>query len=151
MPNNNLINTIRKKVLRIRGHRVIIDTDLAALYQVRVSVFDQAIRRNIERLPEDFMFQLNKEEFQLLKSQGSISGLNGKNRPSFVFTAKGVAMLSSVIKTEMAARVNMQLMRIFTEQLLLQKKQGHKIESIGSEVDLKCKAILGAIKYLIES
>ena len=96
---------IVEKIFIIRGQKVMLDRDLAEMYGVETSVLNQAVKRNISRFPQDFMFQLNSEEYALLISQFVISkreGRGGTRKPPFVFTEQGVAMLSSVLRSERA-------------------------------------------------
>lgn len=106
---------IESKILVIRGQQVMIDRDLAELYGVETKVLNQAVKRNIERFPEDFCFQLNKAEFEIWKSQfvTSNSDKMGLRRPPYVFTEQGVAMLSSVLRSKNAVEINIQIMRVF--------------------------------------
>ena len=99
----------------IRGQRVLLDRDLAVLYRVETRVLNQAVKRNLERFPEDFMFQLTKEEFEIWKSQfvTSKSILMGARKLPYAFTEQGIAMLSSVLKSQTAVDVNIRIMRAF--------------------------------------
>jgi hypothetical protein len=108
--------TIESKIHLIRGKKVMIDRDLAALYEVETRTLNQAVQRNLIRFPEDFMFQLSKEEFDNLKSQIVISNLGhgGRRYLPYAFTENGVAMLSSVLNSNTAVLVNIQIMRAFT-------------------------------------
>ena len=109
------INQIQRKIYEIRGQRVMIDRDLAEIYGVETRVLNQAVKRNIERFPDDFMFQLTEDEFQNWKSQIVISkAINmGLRKRPFVFTELGVAMLSSVLNSKTAIQINMGIMRAF--------------------------------------
>jgi len=113
MPDELVMN----KIYLIRGQKVMLDRDLAELYGVETKVLNQAVKRNSERFPTDFMFQLTKREWEFLRSQfvtlETGRGKYPKYAPS-VFTEQGVAMLSSVLKSETAIRVNIQIIRIFT-------------------------------------
>lgn len=115
MKTDNEILYIRNLIYEIRGCRVMIDRDLAALYGVETRVLNQAVKRNIERFPEDFMFQLTKQEFQDWKSQIVISNSvkMGIRRTPYAFTELGVAMLSSVLNSKTAIQINMGIMRAF--------------------------------------
>ena len=90
----------------IRGQQVIIDRDLALLYGVETRALNQAVKRNIERFPDDFMFQLDKEDVEILKSQNVTSSWGGDRRLPYAFTEQGIAMLSSVLKSQTAVEVN---------------------------------------------
>lgn len=94
----NSIVQIQKLIYEIRGHKVMLDSDLARLYEVETKVLNQAVKRNIERFPKDFMFQLTKEEFMNLKSQFVTSNWGGVRKLPYVFTEQGVAMLSEKTK-----------------------------------------------------
>ena len=124
MPNNLVaVEVIAGKILGIRGKRVMLDRDLAKLYGVEVKRLNEQVKRNIKRFPPDFMYQLTKEEVVILKSQFATSrsqfatlkqGENIKYLP-YVFTQEGVAMLSSVLNSERAIKVNIQIMRAFVK------------------------------------
>lgn len=106
---------ITDKIYLIRNQKVMIDKDLADLYNVETKVLKQAVKRNIERFPEDFMFTLSKEEFNDLRSQIVTSSWGGSRYLPMVFTEQGVAMLSSVLRSERAIAVNIKIIRIFTK------------------------------------
>ena len=138
-------NTIVDKIYIIRGQKVMLDKDLAEMYRVEVRVLNQSVKRNMIRFPEDFMFQLTEEEWQNLKSQFVTSSWGGARKLPFVFTEQGVAMLSSILNSETAILVNIQIIRVFTKmkQLLIDNKELFiKIEKlekqlIGHDEDLK--------------
>ena len=104
---------IQPMIRVIRGQQVIIDRDLALLYDVETRVLNQAVKRNIERFPDDFMFQLNKEDVEILKSQNVTSSWGGDRRLPYAFTEQGIAMLISVLKSQTAVEVNIRIMRAF--------------------------------------
>ena len=108
---------IREKIYLIRGVKVMLDRDLAALYRVETKRLKQAVRRNINRFPSDFMFELSKEEFVNLMSQRTPSNFDKRSLryAPMVFTEQGVAMLSSVLRSDRAIQVNIQIMRTFTK------------------------------------
>jgi hypothetical protein len=108
--------TVMSKIYMIRGQKVMIDKDLAELYGVETRVLKQAVRRNIERFPQDFMFEMTTKELENWRSQFVISNLEkmGLRHPPFCFTEQGVAMLSSVLNSEMAIRMHIQIIRAFT-------------------------------------
>ncbi|MDE5579362.1 MAG: ORF6N domain-containing protein [Alistipes sp.] len=109
--------TIRNKIYEIRKQRVMLDFDLAAMYQIETKTLKQAVRRNIERFPEDFMFELTQDEYNSLtislRSQFVTSNKGGIRYMPFAFTEQGVAMLSSVLRSETAIRANIAIMRAF--------------------------------------
>jgi len=106
---------IGSRIYLIRGSKVMFDHDLAALYQVSTKVFNQAVKRNMDRFPEDFMFQLASTEALNLRSQIVTSSWGGRRYAPFVFTEQGVAMLSSVLKSKRAIQVNIAIMRAFVK------------------------------------
>ena len=120
---NSLLSeeTIANKIYFIRNQKVMLDRDLATLYGIETKVLNQAVKRNMSRFPEDFMFQLTEIEFQNLKSQIVTSSWGGTRKLPYAFTEHGVLMLSSVLKSDKAIQVNIQIMRIFTKvrQMLL--------------------------------
>ena len=116
---NNLVQ-IQNLIYVIRGQRVMLDSDLARLYEVETKVLNQAVKRNIERFPDDFMFQLTKDEYEFLRSQFVTSKIKTETRGGrqyfpYVFTEQGVSMLSSVLKSKRAIQINVQIMRTFVK------------------------------------
>jgi len=110
------VEQIQQKIYLIRGHKVLLSVDLAELYGVEPRALVQAVKRNIERFPEDFMFQLSDKEFENLKSHIVISSWGGMRRASpYAFTEQGVAMLSSVLRSKQAVQVNISIMRAFVK------------------------------------
>lgn len=109
------LESIIRRIYVFRGHKVMVDSDLAEMYGVETRVFNQAVRRNLARFPEDFMFQLDDEEFGALRSQPVTSneGRGGRRFNPNVFTEQGVAMLSSVLRSERAIEINIAIMRAF--------------------------------------
>lgn len=145
---------IQSKILVIREKKVMLDRDLAILYGVETRALNQAVRRNIRRFPEDFMFQLTKQEVNLLRSQIVILEENQyfKYMP-YAFTEQGVAMLSSVLNSERAIEVNIQIMRAFIkmrEMLLNYQELKQKIEEMEEKFDYQFRAVFEAIAQLIE-
>jgi len=114
---------VMNKIYVFRGHKVMLDRDLSELYGIETRVLKQAVRRNINRFPDDFMFEMSTSEFQIWRSQfvTSIKDKQGLRHPPFCFTEQGVAMLSSVLKGDIAIKINIQIMRVFTRmrQLLI--------------------------------
>ncbi len=146
------IERIEKSILLIRGHKVILDSDLAELYGVETKVFNQAVKRNIGRFPEDFMFQMNKEELEIWRSQivtSNPAAKMGLRRRPYVFTEHGVAMLSSVLNSERAVQVNIQIMRAFIRmRQLLASNKGlmQKILAMEKKYDEKFQIVFRAIR-----
>ena len=146
---------IESKIFIIRSKKVMLDKDLSVLYGVETKMLKRAVKRNIERFPEDFMFQLSKEEYvELLRCQfGTLKrGQHSKYLP-YAFTENGVAMLSSVLNSKRAIQANIQIMRTFTrirEMLLTHKELKHKIDEMEKKYDYQFKIVFDAIKQLIE-
>ena len=107
------IEQIKKSILEIRGKKVMLDMDLAIIYEVETRVLKQAVRRNIDRFPDDFMFELTAEELKNLTSQFVTSSWGGQRHKPFAFTEQGIAMLSSVLKSKKAIQMNIAIMRAF--------------------------------------
>lgn len=138
-----------------------LDSDLAELYGVETKKLNQAVKRNIARFPKDFMFQLTKEEAETSRSQNvtlksqivtSKSGHGGRRKLPYAFTEQGVAMLSTVLRSERAILVNIQIMRTFTkirEMLEDNKELREKIENMENKYDSQFKVVFDAIKRLI--
>lgn len=153
--NTTLIPSERviSKIYVIQGKKVMLDRDLAELYGVETRVLIQAVKRSMKRFPEDFMFQLSREEFDNLKSQIVISSWGGTRKRSYAFTEQGVAMLSSVLNSERAILVNIQIIRAFTklrEILLTHKELRDKIEKMESKYDKQFQIVFTAIKKLLD-
>jgi len=111
----NAITKIKGMIYEIRGHRVMFDSDLARLYEVELKVMNQAVKRNIERFPSDFMFQLTDEEWKNQRSQFVTFNKDTRKYKPYVFTEHGILMLSSVLNSKMAVKVNIQIMRVFVQ------------------------------------
>jgi|SRR6266540_1057675 len=127
---------IERRIYVIRSHKVMLDFDLAELYQVPTFRLNEAVKRNLDRFPEDFMFQLNKEELENWRSQIAMSNPGAKmglRRPPYAFTGLGVAMLSSVLNSERAVKMNILIMRAFVrlrEVLATHKELARKVEKL---------------------
>ena len=129
------LSQIENMIYVIRGQKVMLDSDLAKLYQVETKVLNQAVKRNLSRFPSDFMFQLSKEEYSSLKSQfvTSKAARGGKQKLPLVFTENGLAMLSGILNSERAILVNISIMRIFTRLrsfLLLEQELRKEISDL---------------------
>ncbi len=155
--NNELINVnddlIMSKIYYIRDQKVMLDSDLAEIYNVETRVLNQAVTRNEERFPVDFMFQLEEKEWENLKSQIVISSWGGRRTLPHVFTEHGILMLSSVLNSKRAINVNIQIMRIFARirQMLLDNTELRlAIEEIRKKTDNNSKNIEVVFKYLDE-
>lgn len=147
--------TIVEKIYMIRGQKVMLDRDLAEMYGVEVKRLNQAVKRNISRFPDDFMFQLSQDEFKNLKSQFVTSSWGGIRKLPYAFSEQGVAMLSSVLNSETAIQVNIQIIRLFTKmkQLILDNRDlWMKIEKIEQHLlknDEEIKTIFAYLKKLL--
>ncbi len=144
---------IENKIIFVRGKKVMLDKNLAQLYGVTTSNLNKAVRRNTERFPEDFMFQLSKKEFETLKFHFGTSSWGGTRKLPYAFTENGVAMLSSVLNSDRAIKVNIQIMRTFTrlrEMLMTHKDLKEKIEAMEKKYDYQFKIVFDAIKELLE-
>ncbi len=147
------LELIKNSILEIRGKRVILDYELAKLYEVETRVLKQAVRRNIERFPPDFMFELSAEEMQNLTSQIVISNMGGTRHHSFAFTEQGVAMLSSVLRSKNAILINISIMRAFVlmRQLALEYHDlQEKLTDLEKRFGQKFTDIEQVLNYLIQ-
>ncbi len=158
MSKNNKISIvpaerIETKIFFIRGKKVMMDRDLAELYGVETKMLNRAVRRNIDRFPDDFMFQLNKQEAENLKFQFGASSWGGARRSPLVFTEQGVAMLSGVLNSKRAIQVNIQIMRTFTkmrEMIISNKMLRERIEEMEKKYNKYFRVIFETIKSLSE-
>ncbi len=146
---------IENKIFFIRGKRVMLDRDLAELYEIETRALNQAVRRNKERFPDDFMFQLSRKEMENWKSQIVISNKErmGLRKPPFAFTELGVAMLSSALNSPKAIEVNIFIMRVFVrvrEILLTHKDLREKIAQMEKVYDKKFGKVFFLINWLLE-
>lgn len=145
---------IEKRIYLFRGKKVMIDSHLAELYGVQTKVLVQAVKRNIDRFPEDFMFQLTKDEFDTLRSQFVTSNerRGGRRYLPYAFTEQGIAMLSSVLYSKRAIRVNIQIMRAFVrlrEMIISHKELAKKLEALEKRYDAQFKVVFDAIRQLM--
>jgi hypothetical protein len=146
---------IENKILIIRGLKVMLDKDLAMLYRVETFNLNKAVKRNITRFPSDFMFQLTKEEYNNLIFQNGISSWGGTRKLPFAFTEQGIAMLSSVLKSERAVQVNIKIMRVFVklrEIIITHKELAQKLKELELKIeshDENITAIFEAINQLL--
>jgi phage regulator Rha-like protein len=149
------VEIVATKIFEIRGKKVMLDADLAGLYGVETKQLVRQVKRNIERFPEDFMYQLTVEEVINLRCQFGTSRWGGRRYLPFVFTQEGVAMLSSVLNSKRAIQVNIQIMRAFVklkELLLTHKDLAIKLEALEKkyvEYDEKIQKIFEAIRQLV--
>lgn len=149
------VEVIATKILEIRGKKIMLDRDLAQLYGVGTRNLNKAVKRNLERFPEDFMFQLTQEEFENLMFQNGTSRWGGTRKLPYAFTEQGVAMLSSVLHSKRAILVNIRIMRAFIklkELLLTHKDLAIKLGALEKKYanhDEKIQKIFEAIRQLM--
>jgi len=141
------------KIFLIRGNKVMLDRDLAAIYGIETKVLKQAVRRNIKRFPQDFMFEMSAREFDNWRSQivTSNSEKMGLRYPPFCFTEHGVIMLSSILNSDIAIQINVQIVRIFTrmrEMLASDKEIRHDLELLHVKVNEHENQILVIFEYI---
>ena len=148
------IQQIEQSILLIRGHKVMLDADLAKLYEVETKNLLRAVKRNSQRFPSDFMFQLSPQEVANLRCHfGTSSSWGGRRTSPYVFTEQGVAMLSSVLRSPRAVQVNIEIMRAFVRlrHLINQHRElARKIEEIEERYDQQFKAVFDALRALME-
>jgi len=146
------VERIERAILFIRGEKVMLSDELAKLYGVEPRVLVQAVKRYLDRFPADFMFQLSAEEWENLKSQSVISSWGGIRTPPYAFTEQGVAMLSSVLHSDRAVRVNIEIMRAFVrlrQMLASNAELARKLEALEKKYDRQFKVVFDAIRRLM--
>ena len=144
---------IERAILLIRGHEVISDKDLAAMYGVSTRDLNKAVVRNLDRFPGDFMFQLTRSEFTNLKFQFGTSSWGGTRKLPRAFTEQGVAMLSSVLRSKRAVQVNIMIMRAFVrlrEMIASHKDLARRLAELEKKYDSQFKVVFDAIRQLME-
>jgi len=154
MTNLMVQRQIESKIYIIRGQKAMMDKDLAMLYGVSTFNLNKAVKRNIDRFPNDFMFRLNKDEWNNLKFHFGISSWGGRRTKPYAFTEQGVAMLSSVLRSKRAIHVNIQIMRTFSKlrQIMVSHKElAKKIEEMEKKYDKQFRVVFDAIKAIIET
>jgi hypothetical protein len=143
---------IERKICLIRGHKVMLDGDLAKLYEVPTKALNQAVQRNLQRFPADFMFQLTAKEAAVLRSQSVTSSRGGRRYLPYVFTEQGVAMLSSVLKSGRAVQVNVAIMRVFVKIRSLLASQDEllrRLDELEQRNDDRFRIVFEAIEQLL--
>lgn len=152
---------IERAILLLRRHKVMLDYDLSELYGVETRTLVQAVQRNRDRFPDDFMFQLTTEETEFLRSQfvtskgnktGPGAGRGGRRYPPYAFTEQGVAMLSSVLRSPRAVQVNIEIMRAFVrlrEMLASNRDLARRLDALEQKYDKQFKAVFDAIRQLM--
>jgi ORF6N domain len=146
------IQIIRQRIFVIRQQQVMLDYHLAELYGVETRILKQAVRRNINRFPADFMFELEREEFQNLTSQFVMSSYGGTRHLPFAFTEQGVAMLSSVLNSPQAVAVNIEIMRTFVSLRRINIEYewiNHRLDELEKQYDAKFDDIFMALEQLL--
>ncbi len=151
--NNSILpeEIIISKIYYIRGQKVMLDQDLAELYNVETKRLNEQVKRNYDRFPEDFIFQLTKEEFENLKSQIATSSWGGRRKLPFAFTEHGVLMLSSILNSKRAVKVNIQIMRVYIKiRQLLHSHSGilSKLDKLEEKVSGHDENIMVIFEYL---
>ncbi|MBI5216091.1 MAG: ORF6N domain-containing protein [Ignavibacteriae bacterium] len=154
MATTNIIlkEIIENKILLIRGQKVMLDFHLAQLYEVETKALKRAVKRNKNRFPVDFVFQLSQEEWNNLRYQFGTSSWGGTRYLPYAFTEQGVAMLSSVLQSDRAVHVNVEIMRTFVrlrEILTANKDLAHKLEELEKKYDAQFKIVFDAIRQLM--
>lgn len=143
---------IERCIYVLRGHRVILSGDLAVFYDVEPRVLSQAVKRNLDRFPADFMFVLSNDEWKNLKSQNVIASWGGARNVPMAFTEQGVAMLSSVLRSERAVQVNIRIMRAFVQMrrvLVEHKELAAKLDALERKYDQQFQVVFEAIRQLM--
>jgi hypothetical protein len=146
------VEAIANSIYLIRGQKVMLDSDLAQLYSVQTKALNQAVGRNRERFPNDFMFRLTHEEAQNLRSQIVTSNWGGRRYQPLAFTEQGVAMLSSVLRSDRAIRVNIEIMRAFVrlrQVLSTHAELARKFKVLEKKYDAQFKVVFDAIRELM--
>jgi hypothetical protein len=153
MPSSSInLNEVELSILSLRGQRVLLSSDLAKLYEVTPGVLMQAVKRNTERFPSDFMFQLSIDEWKNLKSQSVISSWGGARTAPYAFTEQGVSMLSSVLKSSRAVQVNIEIMRAFVRlrrMLAEHRDLAQRLGELEQRYDKQFSAVFDAIRQLM--
>lgn len=146
--------SIEQKIYLIRGQRVMLDSDLAALYEVPTKRLNEQVRRNADRFPEDFMFQLTSKEFDILRSQNATSSARhgGRRYPPYVFTEHGALMAAGVLNTDRAVQVSIYVVRTFVrlrEMIIMNKDLSRRLDEMERRYDSQFKVVFDAIRALV--
>jgi hypothetical protein len=147
------LELIKRSIQEIRGKKVMLDLDLAKIYEVETRVLKQAVRRNIERFPDDFMFELTEEEMKNLTSQFVIPSWGGTRHKTFAFTEQGIAMLSSVLKSKKAIQMNIAIMRAFVmmrQWALNYRELAERLDELEKLHGQRFDDVEQVLKYLIQ-
>jgi hypothetical protein len=146
------VEWIERCILMVRGHKVILDRDLARMYGVTTGALNKAVSRNLERFPDDFMFSLTRKEFGNLKFHFGTSSWGGTRKPPRAFTEQGVAMLSSVLRGTRAAHVNIEIMRTFVrlrQMLASHADLARRLDELEKKYDAQFRVVFDAIRELM--
>ena len=146
------VERIENKILLIHGHKVMLDVDLAELYNVEVKHLVRAVRRNIDRFPSEFMFQLDNKEFMELRSHFGTAKFKMRRFAPLVFTEQGVAMLSSVLNSKRAIQINIEIMKTFVrmrEMLISNREMAKRLDELESKYDKQFDVVFDAIRQLM--
>lgn len=146
------LERIEQTIFLIRGEKVMLDSDLAELYGVTTANLNKAVSRNLDRFPPDFMFQLTKDEFENLIFHFGTSSWGGTRKLPRVFTEQGIAMLSGMLKSKRAVRVNVEIMRAFVrmrQMMASHKDLVRRLDALEQKYDAKFKAVFDAIRKLM--
>ena len=149
------LETIKAKIFLVRGHKVLVDSDLASMYGVETKNLNKAVKRNTTRFPADFMFQLTDEESESLRFQiGTSSGHHGGRRYNpYVFTEQGVAMLSSILNSDQAVQVNIAIMRSFVQMrefAASNRAIAKRLDDLEQKYDSQFRVVFDAIRELMQ-
>jgi hypothetical protein len=147
------LTVIQTKIFEIRGQKVMLDFHLAELYEVETKVLKQAVNRNINRFPSDFMFELNDKDLRILRSQIVTSRWGGSRYKPYAFTEQGISMLSSILNSENAINMNIFIMRTFVlvrQYGLDYKELERKINALEKKYNKDAKQIFSALEFLLE-
>ena len=151
------LQTIQNRIYEIRGQKVLLDFDLAELYETETKRLKEAVRRNMERFPSDFMFELTKDEYNTLRTQFATLDNIGRGKHSkynpFAFTEQGIAMLASVLRSPKAIEVNIKIVRAFVflrKYALSHSELTQKLQELETKYDMQFNDIFEAINYLIQ-
>lgn len=151
------LQTIQNRIYEIRGQKILLDFDLAKLYETETKRLKEAVRRNIDRFPSDFMFELTKEEYNTLRTQFATLDNTGRGKYSkynpFAFTEQGIAMLASVLRSPKAIEVNIQIVRAFVflrKYALSHSELTQKLQELETKYDKQFNDIFDAINFLIQ-
>ena len=147
------LEIIKNTVFEIRGCRVMLDFHLAELYEVEVKRLNEQVKRNAERFPKDFMFQLNQNEMENLRSQFATTNLDMRRTLPYAFTEQGIAMLSGILRSKKAIQVNIEIMRAFVQlrKMALQYSEiSDKIENLEAKYDAQFAEVFTALRYVLD-